>query len=225
MVVPTSAVSLVWTFDLSQGSEPQDIAEFSIWMHDTNGGPASQFDMDNLAQNGADAWSANQGPGGYSRAVSLRNCTVRCYQPNGHTLRESIKPPTAAWVGTAAGASLPWETSLCVSEYAYTPGSFTPDQRRKRGRYYLPPFGATLLDPSNSGFVDNTIMAGLLADQKTFVNALGANPGDGDVFEPCIFSRADSALYKTTHLVVDAKIDSQRRRQNREIAGRINIAL
>lgn len=218
-----NAIQLTWTFDLSQIAERQDIAEFSLWFKYGPGGSAPQDDLDFLAQNGADAWSANVGHAIYCSNVALRSCTARIFDLAGKTLRESIQVPATDWVGSSSAKALPWETSLCISLYAYQPGTFVVNGKQKRGRYYLPPMSSQVLDASNSGFFDNGLIAATLAEQATFYSHLyaGAFPGTL-VVVPVIYSRVAQDLYTAEYLVTDAKIDSQRRRQNREIAGRID---
>lgn len=224
-VTPTAAVELTWVFEEAAVSTPQDLAEFTIWMQDESGGPMSQFDMDNLALNGADSWGANVSTALWTDAIALKWCQARVFNADGTTLRVSQKPPTAFWTGSADPPSLPWETSLCVSEYAYQPGTFTLDSRRKRGRFYLPPMGAVCLNTDNTGRIKDATLPTILAEMKVFYNALGANPGDGDHSHPVVFSRKDSDLYPVTYLRVDGKIDSQRRRENRETATVLTTAL
>lgn len=225
-----NAIELTWTFTLKQGSVAQDIAEFSLWFQYGPGGSAPQSDLDFLAQNGADAWSAQVSPNHYGTNVSLLNCTAKIFDVAGHTLRESQKTPADAWHGVATDACLPWETSLCISLYTYVPDTFVPNGRRQRGRYYLPPMVSTVLEGGNSGFVQNALLPTLLGEQVNFYGKLYAGAGfDPLVVIPIVYSRSagkDSdpvppEFYIVSHLVADAKIDSQRRRQNREDAGRI----
>ena len=219
-----NAIELTWTFDLKQIDVDQDIAEFTLWFQYGPGGSAPQEDLDFLAQNGADARSENVGTAIYSTNVGLRSCTARIFSADGKTLAESVKVPADAWQGTSSSPALPWETSLCISLYTYTPGTFVPNGRRRRGRYYLPPMGSQVLDHSNSGFYDNTLIAPSLTEQRLFYSKLyaGAFPGTLVVI-PVVYSRVAEDMNPVTHLVTDAKIDSQRRRQNREVAGRINL--
>lgn len=221
-----NAIQLTWTFDLYQGTVQQDIAEFSLWFHYGPGGSAPQSDLDFLAQNGADAWSANVSSSNYATNVKLFTCTARIYDVAGKTLAESVAIPATAWAGSASAGALPWETSLCVSLYTYEPGTFIVNGRRRRGRYYLPPMSVAVMEAGTSGFVQNAMITGLLAEQKAFYGHLyaGAFPGTLVVI-PVVYSRKDEDLYITQYLVMDAKLDSQRRRENRETAGRIQTPI
>jgi hypothetical protein len=225
MAVPIAAVETTLTFDLSQLTTPQDIAEFTIWGRNEDGVATSQADLDVYAQNAVDAWSANVNRPYWASNVALRSATCRTFNAAGHTTKESIAPPTAPWTGAATDPALPWETSLCISEYAYPPNTFVVDGKRKRGRFYLPPMTAGALAANNTGFIADANVHDILDHMKTFYQALSANPGPGSIITPCVFSRMDSALYTTVFLVTDAKLDSQRRRQNREDVGRISEAV
>lgn len=217
---------LTWTFDLQQGSQKEDIAEFGLWFNYGPGGSIDQTDLDFVAQNGADAWQQQVSGAHYGTNVSLRNVTGRCFSTNGHTFRESQKAPASAWVGTNSDACLPWETSLCIGLYTYVPNTFVPDGKSRRGRYYLPPMAAAVLEGGNSGFVQNALIAPLLAEQVAFYGKLYAGAGfDPLVVEPIVYSRTQNDFNLVEYLVCDAKLDSQRRRQNRESAGRISHAI
>jgi hypothetical protein len=114
---------------------------------------------------------------------------------------------------------LPWETSLAASLYTYPRGTFVPQARRKRGRFYLPPMGADQLDASNSGFFPDATIDAMLAEivgflqdsRETDVGAVTGTLG--------VFSRVDGVIRDVIQVSMDAKYDSQRRRQNRENAG------
>jgi hypothetical protein len=221
-----NAIQLTWTFDLKQGTEDQDIAEFSLWFKYGPGGSAPQEDLDFLAQNGADAWSENVTGSNYGTNVTLRNVTARIFNAAGHTLLEAQKTPATAWAGLDSSGCLPWETSLCISLYTYTPNTFVVNGRRRRGRYYLPPMAASIMEGGNSGFMKATLLPTILAEQQDFYGHLyaGAFPGTLVVI-PSVYSRVDEDLYIVEYLVADAKLDSQRRRENRETAGRIQLPI
>lgn len=221
-----NAIHLVWTFDLAQGSEKQDIAEFGLWFQYGPGGSAPQTDLDFLAQNGADAWQANVSGVHYASNVSLRNVTARIFTADGKTLRLAEKAPATAWNGTASAPALPWETSLCISLYGYNPGSFASNARQKRGRYYLPPMASEILEGGNSGFMQDALLEPILAEQNDFYGHLyaGAFPGTLVVI-PVVYSRVAEDFTPVQYLVADAKIDSQRRRENRELARRAKVAI
>ena len=223
MSVPVAAVELTWTFDLNQNGPKQDIAEFSLWLHNGSGATTPQSDLDFLAQNGADSWSSRVSKSHYAATVSLRSCTARTFLANGHTLAESIKVPATAWVGGSGEPCLPWETSLCISLYAYQPGTFVVNGKRKRGRYYLPPMSTNVMAQDYSGFMDNTIFLAILNEQNSFQQGCVDGSGGPLIVTLAVFSRVDSDLYPVLYVVGDAKIDSQRRRQNRETAGRVSI--
>lgn len=225
MTVPTDAIQHIWNFGLSKITDPEDIAEFSIWTKTNSSDPVDQAAVDAFAQKDADNWSANIGDGDFCDNVRLSGCVVRTFNADGSTALEASKGPTTPWVGSADPPALPWETSLCVSLYTYQPGTFQSHGRRHRGRFYLPPMAASVLDNSNSGFVANSSIAARLAGYKVFVNLVGTKPDGDEYARPGVFSRVDSEVRIATWISLDAKIDSQRRRQNRETAGRSSLAL
>ena len=145
--------------------------------------------------------------------------TTRNYLANGHTLREQRYVPPTPWVGTSTQPSLPWETSLCVSLYCYPRGTFQPNARRRRGRFYLPPMSSAVLASNNSGFVADNVAHGVLSQMHDFCRDAWQSYLGVDEAHLGVFSRADSTVYPVVQISLDAKIDSQRRRQNREIAG------
>ena len=223
MAVPDQSAQITWLFNLSALTVEEDIAEFSIWVEPV----ASITDWDTellrYAEAGLDAWTSEMPPAYWATNVSLGSVKATHFNPAGHTTNEQVAVPSTPWVGIDASAALPWETSVACSLYTYTPGTFIPNGKRRRGRFYLPPMAASILDHSNTGFFDNATINTLLTHCHDFVGKVALDfPGVAHTQTPSVFSRVDSHLYMVTDIVIDAKIDSQRRRQNREVAGRIS---
>jgi len=225
VTTPVDAIQYTWQFTLNRTGTDEDIAEFSIWGTTESGARLTQDEMDLQAQYAADNFGSNVGEGDYCDNVTLASCTTRMFDSVGHTQIESIQPPSHPWQGSAVAPALPWETSLCVSLYTYQPGTFIVNGRRHRGRFYLPPMAAAALDTSNSGYLKNSSVAPMLAGMKVFINAVGLGADDTYIARAGVFSRMDSVVRQATYVVLDAKFDSQRRRQNRETAGRVNLPL
>lgn len=225
MTVPALANELIFNFQLKKVADPEDVAQFSIWTLNVGSDPTDQTHLDNLTVTAADIWVADIGDGDFCDNVVFTGCIGRTFSSDGKTLLESSKAPHDPWAGTADPPALPWETSLAVSLYTYQPGTFQIHGRRHRGRFYLPPMAASVLDNSNSGFVANSSISARLSGYKTFLNHLGGLADDSRWATVGVFSRMDSVVRPATFVSIDAKIDSQRRRQNRETAARASLAL
>lgn len=222
---PTDNVEFVFQWGLLEVGEPAGVAEFTIWCS----ADEAQTDWDTSlaawAHAAADAWTENISPVAYCDNVVWNQCYARHYGPDGKTANEQSSAGAHAWAGTASGPALPWETAMCVSEYTYTPGSFTPQGRRKRGRYFVPPMAASSLDPSNSGFFQNATIDAFLTEQATFYRNVGTDDFNIRQATPGVYSRADGVIRPTTYLATNAKFKSQRRRERKELPGRLDIAV
>lgn len=226
-------ILLTCIFDLGYGGAAVDEAEFSIWMQNGADEQASDADLAFLAQNTADSWSANVSTSHWSPNVTLQSALARCFSTTGHTVAEQQKVPATPWTGSSSAPALPWETSLCISEYGYEPGTFASDARRQRGRYYLPPMSSSVLAAGDSGQLDGSTITAIMNEQFAFYQALGDGSGLPLIVEHVIFSRGaklNGVLlppnnYVVTYLSADATMDSQRRRRNKQTSGRINKVL
>lgn len=218
MAIPLNAVEITWTFDLNRDGTQEDIAEFSIWCYDADYAP-DQAGLLALAIGGGNAWTDNVATTPWTSNVALATITARNFQANGHTLMEARTAPTNPWAGSGGEPALPWETSLALSLYTYERGTFVTNGRRKRGRIYLPPMSSQTLESSNSGYFSNAALPGLLTRLVDFVGRVGQDGLGVKHTHPGIYSRVDGVVRDITQLSIDAKFDSQRRRQNREVAG------
>jgi hypothetical protein len=138
---------------------------------------------------------------------------------HGKTLFKTEYPFTgtdkSSCTGTAT-ACVPWECSVAVSLAAYAPAEYVSKPGRHRGRFYLPPFASGLLQGLN-GYIAAAHAQDIASAMHTWIE--GANdavPQENGQLECVIWSRADDAIYRVEHLWVDQKVDSQRRRQNKE---------
>jgi hypothetical protein len=226
VTVPTTAYQAVFNFSLSALTVPQEIAQTSFWA--TPNTPPSDWDALLLDQAEAAylAWAHQFITSRYSTAVQLENVTAKHYNADFTTAHEQTYSPSSKWKGTDSGASLPWETTLCISPYSYTPGTFIPHGRRRRGRMYLPPMAASQLDGSNTGFFVNSEIAAFGDEVRAFGNACAQDKLElNKVVTPGVFSRLDGRLWTWTDIAFDAKFDSQRRREHRQLAGREYVAV
>lgn len=118
-----------------------------------------------------------------------------------------------AWVGESA-ESMPWECSAVVSLAAYPQGGYVPQPGRHRGRFYLPPLAIGLIS-ANTGQLP-AVQAGQLADAAAdWLSAINSDV-NGEPLQVVVLSRANDSVYPVEHIWVDTKIDSQRRRENRQ---------
>lgn len=216
---PLDLYQLTFRFNLFRTTVQEDIAEFSLNMRGVGGAEYGDSQLHSAAIGAAAAWETNIDPGHFASNCAFFAVTARNFLADGHTNHEQSYVSTAGWVGTAPGAALPWETSLAVSLYTYPRGTFVANGRRKRGRFYLPPMSASTLDSSNSGFYTNSVLPALLTEVKAFCGDAQQDMVGADVGVLTVYSRADGVTRDVVQLTLDAKFDSQRRRENRETAG------
>lgn len=223
MAIPANNVYIRWQFTLSRVGTAEDIAEFGVWWEPV----ASVTDWDTFLFDQAtiawEAWVSAQNHSFWGPNVILAKVTAVHYDTTGHTLNEQVFNAGTPWVGSSTASALPWETSLAVSLYTYPRGTFTTNGRRKRGRYYLPPMSAGVLDASDSGYFDNTLVSALLSAQHTFLIAAGKDIAGVHVLDCSVLSKVDDILRPVVQISLDAKFDSQRRRENRETAGHVEV--
>lgn len=218
MATPTNLVQFTWNFGLVRLAGQEDIAEFSVAASRDTIEP-DQHGLDKLAVGAGKAFLTSIPATRFAPNVRFIGVKARMFKPDGKTLRESVWLTDTPWIGLDPGAALPWETALCVSVYTYPRGTFTDDAKRKRGRFYLPPMAASQLDFSNSGYFANGSVSPMLDSLKSFMNKIGQDDLGVSVLDAGVYSRADGVVRTATQISLDAKFDSQRRRQNREIAG------
>lgn len=219
MAFPADMAKLTYLFTLSKTGVDTDVAEPGIWVGGEGFGPDSDATLMSIAQGGFNAWVTNVPKTHFCTNVFLSSVKASMYNAAGHTIREQVFVHDSAWQGSSPDAALPWETSLCCSLYSYPRGSFQHDARRRRGRFYVPPMSSNALDPSNSGFFRNDDFLAMHTALNAFVNDCGQDAEGVQVGKAQVFSRLDGAIYQVIETSMDAKFDSQRRRQNREVAG------
>jgi hypothetical protein len=226
MTVPDQAAEYTYVFTLSRAGTPEDVAEMSFWAIPD---PAiTDWDpfLADQAEAAYNAWATHMHTDRWATNVQLTSVRARHFTPAGKTDHEQVFVPSPGWKGSSASGSMPWETSFCVSLYTYTPGGFILHPRRRRGRMYLPPMSSDQLDNSNSGYFLNSDVATFLGEIESWLQACQSDKlGGAGVQRPSVFSRVDSHLYQWTDVVIDAKFDSQRRRQNRESVGRVSTGI
>lgn len=224
MPIPADLIVCTLRFDLLEGETPVGIAEITDWI-----APADTVDWDTnceiAAEAQANSWSLHVDPTTYSLAVRLRDSTAIHPAADGSTLNKKVAPPSDPWRGTQAGDSLPWETSLVVSLYTYPMGTFVPNGRQRRGRNYMPPMAAGVLDTAGTGgFVSTALRDHVLGDFHSFLDGF-RNVSPGVPYGvPVVVSRVSSTAHPIVSLACDVKLDSQRRRERKEVPPKVAVA-
>lgn len=124
----------------------------------------------------------------------------------------------SAWTGTSGNPSMPWEVACAVSMYGYQPGTFTPDAKSKRGRYYLPPFATTIMGNSAAeGLFDSSTIATVVAvEQAAFLNDVNLMTVGGgavpDTVALVVLSRTKGVATPVQTMRVGHRPDRQSRR-------------
>jgi hypothetical protein len=175
--------------------------------------------LNDMANAALASQSAHVTPSHWGGSTVCDHVRVALEDTSGHTLFEKIVSASGAlaWSGTGSGRQLPYSQSIAISLYGYEPGNFDPFGRYKRGRFYLPPPTADVLDSSNTGTLDHTVLADIAGDWGTVLSELQGHTYSGfPTFAPVLVinSRASVAAYPVTWIRTDDKMDNQRRRQN-----------
>jgi hypothetical protein len=218
MAYPSNLIRLTWVFDLQTGGTIEDLAEFAINCGEDSFEP-DDAQLLKLARGAFNAWESNVATSRFGTNVHLGSIIAQTFNGDGSTaLKQTLVAPSD-WRGTAGGACMPWETSLALSLYTYPRGSFVAHGRRKRGRIYLPPMSASVLDPANSGYFKDSDIDAFLGELTSFIEDVGNDDLGVHVVTPQVFSRVDSVMRSVTQISIDAKFDSQRRREKGQHAG------
>ncbi len=206
MPQPADLVKVVTVFDLvNDDTSVAEIAEFAMWgkFATTPTGEALwNSTLQELAQLAVNKWSADIDPTHYSHGAKL-------------------------WQGDATAHSLPWSSSLVISLYTYTPGSFIAHAGRRRGRVYPPPPNVTVLETTNQGTIHADTALAILNDFKGWLNdfqGVTLTP-DENVWVLGVLSKVGNQWNHVTDLAIDTKIDTQRRREKSQQATRQSVAL
>nr|CRY97249.1 hypothetical protein [uncultured prokaryote] len=233
--VPTNAVKVTIRFALEQSGTEVEEAQCGFWgilIHQTG----NELDWDDVVQRFAegirDRWVEHiTSLGFWSTAVRADYVRVDNLDADTGKVIHSGQAPFSGtgntWQGSGAD-SLPWETTICVSLYGYTPGQFTTNKPRKRGRMYLPP-PSTLVPSGPSGQMNQSNVSELVDELVAFFNDVQGMhaddlPTNGDYFDLRVVSRGtplkplDPTSTPITLVRCDSRVDSQRRREHSQPA-------
>lgn len=132
--------------------------------------------------------------------------------------------PTA-FAGSGSNSG-PWSSSVVVSYAAYSPGEFAVNKGRYRGRYYLPPFNNGMATGA-TGELSETNTQAVATAAGNFHEALNDLVSEtlDDQLQLVVLSRADDTARRVEQVWVDSKLDTQRRRENRQKATQRKVVL
>jgi hypothetical protein len=210
-----------WQFGLSDDAGEVELAEFGTWQQFDSGNSPSDWNagLQGLAQKAYEVWVARATTSWWSGFIHLDSVKTAHFNTAGHTLEEQTYAASSLWAGTASGASLPWQVSLCVSLYGYQPGQFATNARSKRGRVYLPPMATALIANNANGELDSSHVSQAMALLRNMVIDLGGytmpTAPTGTSAAVSVFSRKLQTTFPVTWIACDNKWDTQRRRVNR----------
>lgn len=220
--MPVSQVSRIVRVTFSYTLNGQEISEHSV-CYRAGAVPTDADTINAVLNDMCNAALASQAahvtPSHWNPSIIADHCRVALEDTNGHTLFEKINAASGAlsWNGTGSGRQLPYDNAIAISLYGYEPGNFDPFGRYKRGRFYLPPPTADVLDSGNTGTMDHTALADIATDWGTVLQELQEHDYSGfPTFSPVLVinSRASVEAHPVTWLRYDDKMDTQRRRQN-----------
>lgn len=223
-VYPTNRWMSTWHFELNRAGVVEEEANFSLHFGGTSYEPTDD-QLNSIAEGAYKAWDSNVDSGHFTNAVYLVSTKSYRFNSAGKVIGIGSYADATPWAGSHAPPSLPWETSLALSLYSYERGTFVPNPRRRRGRIYLPPMAAGVLDGSNSGYYSDSGISALLTELHAFVQDAEKDALGVALAPPVVFSRVGEALYQVTDLYIDAKFDSQRRRERSEQAGKLHLPM
>lgn len=219
-------VETTFNFGLSNGSVAIENASPSVWtLSGTN--PTNNADWNTtLSEQAAAAyaaWAANVGNGQWENSVQLSNVTCRLTDNADRTLLKQVFLPSSdPWTGSATDGTLPWQTSLCISPYAYERGSFQQNRRRYSSRFYLPPMSINVLSSADDGLLSTTLLGELVGELKATFGAIQSHSYTAPAgYHPImgVNSRGPFKVPGTlpdfhpwVQITADNKLDTQRRR-------------
>jgi hypothetical protein len=137
---------------------------------------------------------------------SYDNVKVYCYPVGGPTASVIGQATIASGAGTGTSNPHPLQCAIVVSLRTSFAG------RRNRGRLYLPLTSVAL----TAHQLTSSQCADIAGAMAAFFNSLNANSSYGDV---SIVSQVGTGLVtKVSSVIVDSRVDVQRRRANRSVA-------
>jgi len=219
MAFPLNLAKIIFEFNMIDDGAAVEQAEMGIWW-DTGAVENQPDDWDDallgLATIAYTSWADEMPAGFFVDGMTLANVTAT--HPDGalHLLNEQRYVPGTLWTGESPSNALPFQDTCVMSLYTYTPGTFIPNARRRRGRCYMPPMGSNVISASDPrGVMTQTALDGFIegfGNMLTAINGYEYNSPETSTFQPGVLSREAQHLYRLTDLRVDNIVDTQRRR-------------
>jgi hypothetical protein len=219
MAIPGNVVrvSMIWQ---PPSSWPSETAVNTFHLQNQSGPTGPTPDVQYIADHFAAKLIAGFGGVASYWPSSVHMAAVKTYllDSSGHTTAEGAHSFSSSDVqGSSGGGLLPPEVAVCLSEYSYAPGSFSPGKGRRRGRMYLPYLTQTVIE--STGKVTAIACSGLVSGWVTIfnsINTIESASGRTDPMGLVVLSRAAGATFEVLHLAVDDHFDAQRRRQHQD---------
>ena len=181
-------------------------------------------DVQEIASKVGNKWSTNIGQNAlFGSGVHLIRSEAYHLDTEGKTLDKGVvvagNDSPVLWNGSATN-TLPYEVSAAVTLFGYDPAQFVRDARRRRGRFYLPPFSATIMD-GNTGRFSMTSLNSLKTNLDAFLNDIhrmkvgGGAPLEDDM-KLCVLSKTGGLATPVQAWRMGDVPDAQRRRRRNQ---------
>src|ERR1700749_5086537 len=234
MVAVENPVRMTFQFGLHGPAAIEEIAEFNLWSDLSSADLPDDWDaaLLDLGETCYTAWGDNADEDVFRASVTLEQVKTAHLSTTLHTLHEQIYSPTTKWAGDSSNPSLPWQCSLCIGLYSYTPGSFIPNARNRRGRIYLPPMAIDVLDVATKGTLSDGRFLATLTGVAAMLHDIQASiaTGTSQNWSLGVLSQVVNKVKITppniwglTDVVADQVIDTQRRRTHQELKVRQSV--
>lgn len=231
MALPANLVKISWNFELDGGIDNGgDIAQPSAWYWSQLGLPSDPQDaLEQTAEDAYGSWSSSFSDGNFPTSLELVSVRATLYDASVHAALVAEYAPTTTWKGTGT-ASMPWQLTCCVGLYSYQPGTYVPQNRRKRGRIFLPPMALNQLQNGPRGVLGSSAVTAAL--DSTVACLVGprdtqvwGTSGTNGLTGPIVASKVAGQTYEVLYATADQVLDTQRRRTNSETRTKTVVAM
>lgn len=218
MAFPSGLYRLEWVFNYTT-TQGNDVQEFGLYF--VSSAPSVPpvdlgADLQALADAGRNSWNTNFGALSSFFSAAVHGNTVKAYvldtALHATDSRASAFSGGSAFVGTSS-TGMPAQNSLVVTTLADDPAHFAPHRANRRGRFYLPTMGESIL--SGQGFVTTGNRDSILAAASAFVTDITPTLSNGHGVTPIIVSRKLVSISTMQYVGVGLLVDTQRRRRNK----------
>lgn len=201
MTIPSNTVRVAFVGTAPGG----EIFNWGFWLNNTT--INSEADANTLASSIRDAWITNAGAdcrGLILNDTAYTQVRVYAYPSGGPTALYVGAATISVGTGTSTLDSLPLQCAMVVSLHTGFAG------RTARGRLYLPATGQTL----TAHQYGSSQVTAIANDFAAFFNAVNTLTGVGSV--AVVSQKGTGNTRAVTSVVVDSRVDVQRRRANSE---------